>query len=89
MSGVLYLVATPIGNLGDMSQRMIDTLREVHFIAAEDTRVTVKLLNHLNIKKTMLAYHRHNSGRSGLAIVERIKERPTCMAGKSPECTIR
>lgn len=78
MSGVLYLVATPIGNLGDMSQRMIDTLREVHFIAAEDTRVTVKLLNHLNIKKTMLAYHRHNSGRSGLAIVERIEGGEDC-----------
>lgn len=78
MSGVLYLVATPIGNLGDMSQRMIDTLREVHFIAAEDTRVTVKLLNHLQIKKTMLAYHRHNFNQSGPAIVERIEGGEDC-----------
>ncbi len=51
MAGILYLVPTPIGNLGDMSQRMIDTLAEADFIAAEDTRVSLKLLNHLGLKK--------------------------------------
>ena len=60
MSGTLYLVPTPIGNLGDISQRMADTLSGADFIAAEDTRVTVKLLNHLGIKKPMVPYHRHN-----------------------------
>ena len=60
MAGTLYLVPTPIGNLGDISQRAADTLEAVDFIAAEDTRVTVKLLNHLGIKKPMVAYHRHN-----------------------------
>ena len=65
MAGTLYLVATPIGNLGDMTLRAADTLREVDFIAAEDTRVTVKLLNHLDIKKPMISYHRHNSDTKG------------------------
>ena len=53
MTGTLYLVPTPIGNLGDISQRMVEILELVDFIAAEDTRVTVKLLNHLGIKKPM------------------------------------
>ena len=60
MPGTLYLVPTPIGNLGDISRRMADTLAAVDFIAAEDTRVTVKLLNHLGLKKPMLSYYRHN-----------------------------
>ena len=51
MKGTLYLCATPIGNLGDVSQRFLDTLSEVDIIACEDTRVTIKLLNHFNIKK--------------------------------------
>ena len=54
MSGILYVVGTPIGNLGDISQRAVDTLGQVDFIAAEDTRVTLKLLNHFNIKKPMI-----------------------------------
>ena len=54
MSGKLYVVGTPIGNLGDMSPRAVETLEKVDFIAAEDTRVTVKLLNHFEIKKEML-----------------------------------
>lgn len=58
MSGTLYLVPTPIGNLGDISRRMADTLEQADFIAAEDTRVTVKLLNHLGLKKPMVPYHR-------------------------------
>ena len=55
MAGTLYLVPTPIGNLGDLSQRVMDTLAEVDFIAAEDTRISVKILNHLGIKKTMVS----------------------------------
>ena len=61
MAGTLYLVPTPIGNLGDLSQRIVDTLAEVDFIAAEDTRVSVKILNHLGIKKPMVSYYRHNA----------------------------
>lgn len=60
MSGTLYLVATPIGNLGDMTRRAIDTLKEVDIIAAEDTRNSIKLLNHFDIKTPMTAYHEHN-----------------------------
>ena len=61
MPGILYLVPTPIGNLGDISQRMADTLAQADFIAAEDTRVSLKLLNHLGIKKPLVSYHRHNT----------------------------
>ena len=60
MAGTLYLVATPIGNLGDFSPRAAETLETVDFIAAEDTRVTVKLLNHLGIKKPMVSYYRRD-----------------------------
>ena len=61
LAGTLYLVPTPIGNLGDISRRMAETLEQADFIAAEDTRVTVKLLNHLGIRRPMLTYHRHNT----------------------------
>lgn len=60
MSGKLYVVGTPIGNLGDFSPRAIETLENVDFIAAEDTRVTLKLLNHFGIKKEMVSYFEHN-----------------------------
>ena len=69
MAGTLYLVPTPIGNLGDISRRIADTLGEVDFIAAEDTRVTLKLLNHLGLKKPMLSYYRHNTGAGGEAVL--------------------
>ena len=59
MNGTLYLVATPIGNLGDLSPRAVETLEAVDFIAAEDTRVSVKLLNHFSIKKPLVSYHEH------------------------------
>ncbi|MDF2838770.1 MAG: rRNA ((1402)-2-O)-methyltransferase [Evtepia sp.] len=78
MSGSLYLVATPIGNLGDISRRMVETLEAVDFIAAEDTRVTMKVLNHLGIKKTMISYHRHNAGPGGAIILERILAGESC-----------
>ena len=57
---MLYLCATPIGNLGDISERVLEALRSVDVIAAEDTRQTIKLLNHFDIKKQMVAYHEHN-----------------------------
>ena len=72
MSGKLYLVGTPIGNLGDLSPRAAETLRNVDFIAAEDTRVTVKLLNHLGIKKPMLSYYEHNKKERGGEIISRL-----------------
>ena len=78
MAGTLYLVPTPIGNLGDISQRMADTLERVDFIAAEDTRVTVKLLNHLGIKKPMTPYHRHNLDTAGPAVLERLLAGESC-----------
>ena len=72
MSGTLYLVPTPIGNLSDISDRCRDTLRSVDFIAAEDTRVTLRLLNHLQIKKPLVSYYEHNKEISGPKIVERL-----------------
>ena len=76
--GTLYLVPTPIGNLGDISRRTAEILSAVDFIAAEDTRVTVKLLNHLEIKKPMTAYHRHNCDTAGPAILRRLEAGETC-----------
>ena len=78
MAGKLYLVPTPIGNLGDISRRTAQTLAEADFIAAEDTRVTVKLLNHLELKKPMAAYHRHNCDAAGPSILRRLEEGETC-----------
>ena len=78
MPGTLYLVPTPIGNLGDISERMAETMAEVDFIAAEDTRVTVKLLNHLDIKKPMVTYHRHNCDAAGQTILRRLLEGENC-----------
>ena len=78
MAGTLYLVPTPIGNLGDISPRMADTLAQADFIAAEDTRVTVKLLNHLGLKKPMVTYHRHNTAASGQAELDRLLAGESC-----------
>ena len=78
MSGTLYLVATPIGNLGDFSPRAVETLETVDFIAAEDTRVSVKLLNHFQIKKPLVSYHQHNHVTAGRAILERLLAGESC-----------
>lgn len=78
MSGTLYLVGTPIGNLGDLSVRALETLRSADFIAAEDTRVTAKLLNHFEIKKPCVSYYEHNKYASGEKIVARLLTGETC-----------
>ena len=78
MAGTLYLVPTPIGNLGDISQRSAQTLAQADFVAAEDTRVSVKLLNHLGLKKPMVTYHRHNTQTAGEAVVERLLAGESC-----------
>ncbi len=78
MSGRLYVVGTPIGNLSDASPRMKEVLSEVDFIAAEDTRVTLKLLNHFGIKKPMISYFEHNLKEKGIEIVSRIEKGENC-----------
>lgn len=78
MSGTLYLVATPIGNLGDFSPRAVETLENADFIAAEDTRVSVKLLNHFQIKKPLVSYHEHNHITAGQAILQRLLGGESC-----------
>ena len=78
MSGILYVTGTPIGNLGDLSPRAAKTLGEVDFIAAEDTRVTLKLLNHLGIKKPMVSYFEHNKRERGEIICQRIEQGENC-----------
>lgn len=76
--GKLYVVGTPIGNLGDFSPRAAETLGAVDFIAAEDTRVTVKLLNRFGIKKSMVIYQKFNEQEQGRAIVERLLAGESC-----------
>ena len=78
MAGMLYLVPTPIGNLGDISQRCRETLEQADFIAAEDTRVSIKLLNHLGIKKNLVSYFEHNKAYKGNVILDRILAGETC-----------
>jgi len=78
MPGMLYLVPTPIGNLSDISIRCRETLEQADFIAAEDTRVSLKLLNHLGIKKNLVSYYEHNKAQKGTMIVDRILSGETC-----------
>ena len=78
MAGMLYLVPTPIGNLGDISVRCREILAQADFIAAEDTRVTLKLLNHLELKKPLVSYYEHNKASSGGKILDRIQAGEFC-----------
>ncbi len=78
MAGVIYVVATPIGNLNDMTSRMAEAFETADFIAAEDTRVTLKLLNHLGIKKPMVSYYEHNLKNKGEYIIERVLQGENC-----------
>ena len=78
MAGMLYLVPTPIGNLGDISPRCAETMAKADFIAAEDTRVTLRLLNHLELKKSLVSYHEHNKAESGRRILARLLAGETC-----------
>lgn len=78
MSAVLYVVGTPIGNLGDLSPRAVQALETCDFIAAEDTRVTLKLLNHFDIRKPLVSYHEHNRFEMSPRIVERLLGGESC-----------
>ena len=78
MSGTLYIVATPIGNLGDLTPRAAETFARADFIAAEDTRVTLKLLNHLGLKKPMVSYYEHNLRERGGYILDRVAAGESC-----------
>ncbi len=74
MCGKLYICATPIGNLSDITLRVLDTLRDVDIIAAEDTRHTLKLLNHFDIKKPLISYFEHNKQYKGAKIINELKQ---------------
>ena len=78
MSGTLYVVGTPIGNLQDFSPRALQTLADVDFIAAEDTRVTLKLLTHFGLKKPLVSYYEHNKASQGPVIVARLAAGESC-----------
>ncbi len=78
MAGMLYVVGTPIGNISDITLRALDVLGEVDFIAAEDTRVTLKLLNKYEIKKPLVSYHDHSSRSCAQSIIDRIIAGETC-----------
>ena len=78
MAGTLYLVGTPIGNLGDLSPRARETLEAVDFIAAEDTRVSLKLLNHFGIKKPLICYFEHNRAEMGEKLLSRLLAGESC-----------
>lgn len=78
MPGTLYVVATPIGNLSDLTPRAEATFAAVDFIAAEDTRITLKLLNHLGLKKPLVSYNQHNATARGAGILERIQNGENC-----------
>ncbi len=78
MAGKLYVVGTPIGNLSDITYRAVKTLEEVDFVAAEDTRVSLKLLNHFNIKKPLMSYHEHSTKYVSDSIIARIVSGENC-----------
>ena len=78
MPGTLFLVPTPIGNLSDISPRCAQTLAQADFIACEDTRVSLRLLNHLGIRKPLVSYHEHNKAESGPKLTARILSGENC-----------
>ena len=78
MAGKIYVVATPIGNLNDLTPRMKQAFEEADFIAAEDTRVSVKLLNHFGIRKPLVSYYEHNLRQKGDYIIQRVLDGETC-----------
>lgn len=78
MSGTLYIIGTPIGNLEDITLRQLRMLEEVDFICAEDTRVTLKLLNHYEIKKQLVSFHEHSSSADAQRIIDRLMAGESC-----------
>ena len=84
MPGTLYLVGTPIGNLGDFSPRAVETMRSVDFIAAEDTRVTLKLMNHFDIHRPLISYYEHNQN-AALSCLACLRERAAFWS-RTPVC---
>ncbi len=78
MSGTFYVIGTPIGNLDDITIRQLDTLKAVDFICAEDTRVTLKLLNRFEIKKQLISFHEHSSKADAQRIIDRLKAGESC-----------
>ena len=84
MTGTLYVVGTPIGNLSDFSPRAVETLEAVDFIAAEDTRVTLKLLNHFGVKKPLVSYFEHNKRDHGEKILARLEAGENCALVSTP-----
>ena len=78
LGGMLYVVATPIGNLADISERALKVLSEVDFIAAEDTRNSLRLLTHFGISKTLVSYHEHNKREKGEEIIARLRGGESC-----------
>ncbi len=78
MTGTLYIVGTPIGNLGDISPRAVETLEKADFVAAEDTRVTLKLLTHLGLQRPLVSYYEHNKAESGRAVLRRLQAGESC-----------
>lgn len=72
--GTLYICGTPIGNLDDVTLRLVKTLKAVDLVAAEDTRHSLRLLNHLEIEKTLISYHEHNRMKAGPQLIEKLKE---------------
>lgn len=78
MSGIFYVIGTPIGNLDDITIRQLDTLKNVDFICAEDTRVTLKLLNHYEIKKQLVSFHEHSTKSDAQRIIDRLMNGENC-----------
>lgn len=88
MQGTLYLCATPIGNLEDITFRVLRILKEVDVIAAEDTRNSIKLLNHFEIHTPMTSYHEYNKFDKGWELVEQLRAGKNIARSRMPECRV-